>query len=354
MSVTPPAGTMQAMDTRALPPDSFAGLSTRQAERYSLAELIAATATGDQKTLGFYREVSDAIAAKTKQQAQSMRSYFLPAEYLQRDMTAAVAADGGHIVGQSTTFAGALLASSITARLPLRRAVLTGNGQLAVVSTAATSTWLASEAAVIGDAAMEFAARSATPKAIATTMFVSKQLDLQAPGVAGFVEAQAGAKLAQDIDKGFVQGTGADGQPTGLTVLSGTTSQSGTSLDYTGVCTMIAAAEGYGGTPHVLLGKDAAKLLRQRPKVTGGAAIFDGGGVDALPTIVSRAVPDAAMLVFDPSLVTAVQFGAIEAVVSPLATPTAFRTGAIGIRLIAMVDYMVDHPAAVAKSTSIT
>jgi hypothetical protein len=269
-------------------------------------------------------------------------------------MTSTGSSGSQYLVSQSTTFASALFANSITSRLPLRRVALAGNAQLAVTTTAPTSTWLGDEASTIGDAAMGFSSRSATPKVIATTAFLSKQLDLQSPAAAAFVEQQLGLALAQAVDRAFVNGSGSNGEPAGLLTLAGSTSQSGSSLAYAGVATMIAAAEGYGGVPHVLLGKDTAKLLRQRGKVTGSGPIFDNGTVDGLPSVVSRSVPDDAMLVFDPALITYVTFGALEVVVSPLASPSAFRTGAIGVRLIAMVDWMVDHPSAVAKSTSIT
>lgn len=330
-------------------------LPKKQLDRYSIGELIGAVARDDKRILGFYRECSDAVAEKSGRQPQSFTGYLIPGDYTTRDMTAAGVSGSNYLVGtQQLAFADALLAASVTARLPMRRASLTGNGTLTITTSAPTSTWLNAEDAVIADAAMVFGQRAATPKAIATTMFVSKQLDLSAPAVAGYVERQAAAKLAQDIDTAFISGSGASGEPTGLLTLSGTTSQSGTSLAYSGVCTMIAAAEGYGGTPHVLLGKDSAKLLRQRAKVTSGDPIFANGSIDGLPTIVSRAVPDAAMLVFDPALITEVAFGALEVIATPLATPTAFRTGAIGVRLIASIDFMGDAPAAIVKSTSIT
>jgi HK97 family phage major capsid protein len=278
----------------------------------------------------------------------------IPDDYVQRDMTAAGVSGSNYVVGTELSFASALYANSIVAKLPMRRASLTGNGLMAITTTTPTSTWLNAEDAVIADASMVFGQRSATPKNVATTCFVSKQMDLTAPAVIAYVEQMMAAKLAQDIDAAFVNGSGASGQPAGLLTIAGTTTQSGTTLAYSGVCTMIAAAEGYGGVPHVLLGKDTAKLLRQRAKVTSGTTIFDGGTIDGLPAIVSRAVPDDALLVFDPALITEVRFGPLEILASPLATPAAFARGAIGVRLIASVDFMVDNAAAVAKSTSIT
>jgi hypothetical protein len=350
-----PAGILPAMQRNHLPPDSYLDLPRKQLDRYSLAELIGATDRGDQRTLQFYRECSDAIAERSGRHPGTISGYFIPSDYLMRDMTVAGVSGSNYIVGtQQLSFGGSLFASSITARQPLRRAALTGNGTLTVATTAATSTWLSAEDAQIADAAMAFGQRSATPKTISTVALISKTMDLSAPAVASYIEQQFGAKAGQDIDTAFINGSGNSGEPLGLLIMSGTTSQSGTNLAYSGVCTMIAAAEGYSGTPHVLLGKDTAKLLRQRAKVTSGEPIFSNGTVDGLPTIVSRAMPADAMLVFDLALLTEVRFGAMEVVVSPLATPTAFRVGAIGIRLMQSVDFLTDHAAAVVKSTSIT
>ena len=51
---------------------------------------------------------------------------------------------------------------------------------------------------------------------------------------------------------------------------------------------------------------------------------------------------------------TEVRFGALEVVVTPLASASAFNRGAIGVRLMTSIDYMTDFAAAIAKSTSIT
>lgn len=338
-----------------LPPSGFLDLPKRQADRYSLGELIRAAAYDDKSVLPFYNEISEAIAAKTKQQPSTFRSFFVPNDVLARDMTAAGVSGSNYLVDtQVASFASALFSTSITARLPLRRAQLTGNGTIAAITTAPTVGWLAGEGVEAVDAGPVFGQRAMTPKTVATTQFVSRQLDLQSPGAISFVESQMGRALAQAVDVAFISGTGASGQPTGLLTLSGTTNQSGTSLDYSGVSTMIAAAEGYGGTPHALMGKDTAKLLRQRAKVSGGTPIYENGSVDGLPSIVSRAVPDAGLLIFDPTLIAEARWGTVEITISPLASPTAFKSGSIGVRLMLSLDWAVDHPAVVAKSTSIT
>jgi HK97 family phage major capsid protein len=348
-------GTMPAMKTHTTT-DTILDLPKRVLDRYSIGELIRAAAHEDTNTLAFYSEISDSVAAKTGQQPSATRSFFVPGDYMRRDLTVATPSAGGYLVDAPVLdFAGALHAASLTSRLPLRRIPAKGNASVAVMVDAPTTTWLSSESAEIADAAPTFGTRSATPKTVSTVAWLSRQLVLQAPASPGFAEQQMAAEMAKAIDTAFVSGSGASGQPTGLLTLSNTTNQSGTSLAYTGVTAMVKAAEGYSANqPHVLMGVDTAALMRQRAKVTGSGPILDGGSVDGLPTIVSRAVPANAMLVFDPTLIAEVRWGALEIAVTPFASPDAFKRGAIGVRLIQSLDWIVDHPVAVAKSTSIT
>lgn len=347
-------GTISVMDTRSfLPKSGFVDLPKRMLDRYSLAELIRAAATDDGETLRFYNEVSEAVAQRTAQQPSTFRSYFIPNDYLARDLQA-TSGTGAYLVStQNAGFAGAMFASSITARLPMRRAQLVGNGTVAAVTTPPTVAWLAGEGAEAPDAAPVFGQRAVTPRTVSTVQFVSRQLDLQSPGAVGFVEQTMGRAVAQAVDAAFVSGTGG-AQPVGLLSMPDTVSQSGSSLAFAGVCTMIEAAEGLGGQPWVLMGKTTAKLLRQRPTTTGGGPIFAGGMVDGLSTIVSRAVPDAAMLIFDPTMLVEARWGSLEITVSPVTSSNAFRAGIIGVRVMATVDYVADHPGVIAKTVNVT
>ncbi|HMM85344.1 phage major capsid protein [Azohydromonas sp.] len=343
------------MQREHLPQSGFLDLTVRQASRYSLGELIRAAAHDDKSVLPFYREISEAIAAKTGQQPTTFRSFYIPNDVLVRDMTASGSSGSNYLVGtQNAGFAGALFATSITARLPLRRAQLTGNGTIAAVTTAPTVAWLSDEATQAPDGAPVVGQRSMTPKTIATTQFVSKQFDLQSPGAISFVEQQMGAALAKAVDVAFISGGGSGGEPLGLLQVPNTVSQSGTTLAYSGVCTMIAAAEGYGGAPVAIMGVDVARLLRQRAKITSGEPIYSNGKLDGLDVFVSRAAPDDAMVLLDPTLIAEARWGTVEVTISPLASPTAFRYGGIGVRLMLSIDWAVDHPSTIAKSTSIT
>lgn len=336
------------------PPNTVIDLTSKQAARYSIIELIRAAAHEDHATLRFYAECSAAVAEKTGQQPTALRSYFVPGDVLQRDLQA-TSGSGAYLVDAPVMgFGGALYAAGLTTKLPLRRVAAKGNATIATMTAKPTTTWLSGETAELADAAPTFGSVAFVPKTCGTVAWLSRQLITQSPDGLRFVEAQMAAAVAEARDVAFIQGTGLLGQPTGLLTLAGTTSQSGTSLNYAGIAAMIKNASGYSGTPHVLMGVTTAELMRQRAKVSGSGPIFENRSIDGLPTHESRAVPADAMLIFDPSLVTEVTWGAMEIAVTPLASPEVFRRGAVGVRIMMSIDYGVDRPASISKSTSIT
>jgi hypothetical protein len=332
------------------------GMTRKELDRFSLSDLVRAAAHEDVGQLSFHSGISDAVAAATGQQASATRSFFIPADVMRRDMTAGSGPTGGYLVDSPVVdFAGALHAASLTARLPMRRIPAKGNASVGAMTGTPTTTWLSGENDEAADAAPTFGTKSAVPKTISTVAWLSRQLVLQAPMSAGFVEMQRAAALAKAIDTGFVQGAGSAGEPTGLLTLAGTSATSGSSLAYSGVVAMQKATEGYSANPpHVLLGVDAAALLRQRAKISGSQPILDNGRVDNLPTFVSRAMPADAMLMFDPTLRAEIRWCALEVTITPLGSPDAFKHGAVGVRLIQSIDWITDHPSVISKSTSIT
>ena len=337
-----------------IPPNTVIDLTSKQAARYSIIELIRAAAHEDHAVLRFYDECSRAVAEKTGQQPSALRSYFVPGDVLQRDLQATTGSGAYLVDTQVMGFGGALYAAGLTTKLPLRRVAAKGNATVATMTAKPTTTWLSGETAELADAAPTFGSVSFVPKTCGTVAWLSRQLVTQSPEGLRFVEAQMAAAVAEARDVAFIQGSGGSGEPVGLLTLGGTTSTSGTSLSYAGVAAMIKSASGYTGTPHVLMGVTTAELMRQRAKASGSGPIFEGGSVDGLPTHVSRAVPDNAMLIFDPSLVTEVTWGAMEIAVTPLASPEVFRRGAVGVRIMLSLDYGADHPASISKSTSVT
>lgn len=348
------------MDANRLFPESarIPALTARQLDSYSLADLIAATARDDQGRLRFYREISDEVQERTGAVSTSPRAYFLPSNYVVRDMTAAGVSGSNYLVGSPVVgFASGLFANSLIAALPLRLVPMQGNGTITASTATPTITWLSDENTAADDAAMAFGSRALAIKSVAITGTISHQLERSTNAAASaFVEQQFGQRLAEAAGTALVDGTGASGQPLGLLRLAGTTSTSGTTLGASGLRDLLAAVEGYtAGSVRFVLGVTAAKLLRSREVATGAGLLLTGDNrIFGVPAIVSRCMPADALLVADFGRVSWATWGPIEAVVSPVSSPTAFRAGAVGVRLRWDMDFVADFPAIVGKSMSIT
>lgn len=334
---------------------AFLGLTRTELDAYSLSELIMAAAMVDSNKLRRYREITDAIHAKTGEAPTTISSFFIPHEFATRDLTAASASGGGYLADTQVSFGTGLWGSNLIGRLPIRIEPLRGNLSSAEVASVSTQ-WLQTEATEASHASPQFTAAAATPKTVCSFSLGSNTFQAQA-GVEGlrFVERAMGAQLAQDVSKALINGSGTSGQPQGLLNTPSTVDVPGTTLGWSGVRDMIAAAEGYTVDGLVFVaGITAAKTLRNRELASGSGMVFADGKIDGIPVYVSRCAPDDSLVLAPWPLVAMCTWGAIELTVTPFASPTAFKNGQIGIRLIWSVDFYADHPSAIAKSTSIT
>lgn len=327
-------------------------LTSRERERFTLGNLVRAHAADDKDELSAFRSLSDAVSEKTGKALSGFGSFLLPPEALTRDLQKA--GSGTLLVGVEHDFASALAAASLTERLPLRRIPLTGDLSLGIGNTVAT-TWV-SESAQITHADPTFGAGAVTPKTVSAVVNFSHQLWRQTGASGhGFVERELARAMAAAVDTAFVQGSGAAGQPTGLLTLTGTTSTSGTSIAYSNICDMLAASEGYDvdGVAFIV-GVAAAKVLRQRAKTAGGNMVFENGRIDGVPVYVSKACPDDALVVAPFGRVIAASWGGLEVAITSTASASAFSLGQTSVRLMRSIDFLVEKPALVGKSTSIT
>ena len=346
---------MNSVNTRDyFAPESHVGLTPRDVGKFDFAELIRAAATEDSSRLGLYRDINRAYEAKGFMPATG-GSFFIPPEKLQRDLTAGSASGGGYLVSQELSFASGLFGSSLYTALPIRRLAATGNATIVIPTSVGAATWLSTEATPTGNTDPVFGQRSATPKLISATAFLSSMMVAEAGDSPKFMQQQLGAKLAEGISTAMISGAGTLGQPLGLLNLSGTTSVSGTSLAYSSLCTLLAAIEGYQSKDIVfVLGVTAARILRQREVAAGSGAVLVDGRIAGYPAIVSRCVTDDALVVTTWSNITMCTWGPLQMTITPLGSPTAFKLGQVGVRVSWAVEFLPDAPAVIGKATSIT
>jgi hypothetical protein len=331
---------------------AMAGLTRRETEQFSLVELVreAAAETPD---ISRFREVSDEIARRIGRRPETFNSFLLPGEVLTRDLSAA--ANSQLVGGTEPSFAAGLF-GGLLGKLPLATLPAVGNVTQAGAASAAVQ-WLSTESTQFANADPTLAGTNASPKTVGAVVFMSRQLALQTgPAGEGFVGRLLGSKLAEAVGAALINGAGAAGEPLGMMNIAGATSTSGTALGWAGLRDLLAASEGYDGAePGFVLGATAAKLLRSREKASGSGMVFSSGTIDGIQTTVTRCCPSDALVIAPWSRVTLVSWGNPELTVTPFATPGAFQSGRIGLRLVWSLDFLPPALASViGKSTSIT
>ena len=220
-----------------------------------------------------------------------------------------------------------------------------------------TTTWLSTEGSTLNEGDASLGSLALTPHTVGTTVDISRQamIGLGASGSA-FVQGELFGAKDQEVDRAFVNGASASGEPTGLLTLSGTGSQSGSSLAWSGVLAMLETAEKYDetGSSAWIMSTDVAKLLRGRERAAGSGFILDADKIAARPALASYTIPSGTLIVAPWDRVVMGSWGATEITITPYASASNFQRGIISVRVMASIDFGVDHPSMVSKSTSIT
>jgi HK97 family phage major capsid protein len=200
-----------------------------------------------------------------------------------------------------------------------------------------------------------------TPKNVGAYTEISRQLLLQSsPSAEGIVTSDLAQVVAIAVDLAALEGSGAGGQPTGISQTAGIGSVSGTSLAAAGVLefqsdvatgNIMPMSFGYVTTPAV------AALLMVRPELptTGTTRLWTGnlwdGNLFGFPAMATNQVTAATMVAGDWSKLVVAEWGTLSVEVNPYAN---FQAGIVGVRAIYSVDIGVRIPVAFSRATTIT
>lgn len=356
---------------------SHLGLTDRETREYSLCRAILAAHGGDWKNAGFELECHEEVAKRINK-IPERGSFFVPLDvqrqakpvdwnhltqrhglgYLQRDLNTAVAGEGGHLVQQSNMGFDELLRNiSFAFRMGVTRlSGLRDNVAIPRQNAAATAEWLAAETSAITESQQAFVQLLLTPKTVGAYTEMSRKLLLQAsPDVEGLVSADLAAVAALAVDAAVLNGTGANGQPEGLSSVTGVGAVTGTSLGFPGILefqTDVASANvmpargGYVTTPAV------AALMIQRVKYASTASpLWEGniwnGMMQGFPAMSTNQVAAATMWFGDWSKAVVAEWGVLEIETNPYAN---FPAGIIGVRAMYSVDVGIRYPAAFSRA----
>jgi hypothetical protein len=359
------------------------GLTGAETQRFSLSRAILACKDNDWTKAGFELECSRGVAQKLGKVAEPTKFYVpyevmerpmqLPQERImemavrtalgKRDLTVATAGQGGYLVQTDNVgFIEMLRNRMVAFRVGVRRlSGLQGSLTIPRQSAAATAVWLANEASTATESQQTFVQVAMSPKNVAAYTEISRQLLLQSnPSAEGIVTDDLAQVVAVAGDLAVFEGSGAGGQPLGLSGTSGIGSVTGTSLAAAGIIefqtdvaggNVVPMAPAYVTTPAV------AGLLMIRPELpsTGTVRLWKGNVFDGtlfdLPAATTNQVTAATMVFGDWQEIVVGEWGVLEVEVNPYAN---FQAGIVGVRAIYSMDVGVRRPFAFSRATSIT
>lgn len=346
-------------------------MSAGEVRRYSVLRAVRALVDKDWSKAGLEKEVNEAIMKRAGIEQSVHGGFFVPVDVqhaklgsAKRDLTVGTPTAGGNLVATdlaAASFIELLRARAVVARLGATMLPgLVGNLAIPKQTGSATAYWLANEATAITESQQTIGQVALAPKNLGAYTELSRQLMLQStPAADQLVLNDLARVLALAIDLAALEGSGASGQPTGISATAGIGSVTGTSLDYADVIefqTDVAAGNALTPNCAYLTTPAVAGLLMQRqrfastdtPLWTG--SVLDGqmGGFTAATT---TQVTAASMTFGDFSQVVIGEWGFLELALNPYANFTAAVTG---IRAIQTVDVAIRQAAAFSRATSIT
>ena len=195
------------------------GLKEEEKREYSLLRAINAAASGDWRTAGFEREVSDEIASRTGKEA---RGFYIPADisWGQRDQTVGTNSQGGFL--KPTEHLGDQFIEALQSKLTitgLGARVMQGlKGDVAIpkMSASVTNSAFVAEGSAPSEGAATFAQVQMSPKTLAAYVDVSRKLMMQSdPSVEQLLRNDIIATFARKIDEVAIEG-GASNEPSGI------------------------------------------------------------------------------------------------------------------------------------------
>ena len=304
------------------------------------------------------REVLDECGRALKIQQDYLRPT-VPAAWIfgsgQRDLTAASASAGGYLVSPATALdvAQSLKPRSIVAAfgatiLPN----LVGNSMVPIVTAGPAITWQTNEATTITEANPTIGQVALSPKTVATRVDLSRQLVKQS-NAGDVVKQELAIALGAAMDAAAINGSGANGQPTGLIGTANVNAVTGTSLAWGGVLDfMVNAGAANADVTGFAMPPAIYKLLANRERFTGGGfSIVHDGLIDGRAARHSTSVPSATLVGGPWPDIVIPLWGGIDILVDPY---SQFQTGIVTVRAAMTMDVGVRHPAAFSKATSIT
>lgn len=327
----------------------------KKQERFSIARLI--TAMAENKLQGTYEGgVCRAAELSQGREWSDTRSQIVPfGALLSRDLTASTPSAGGNLVGSGPVSAMDILRPfSVVARMGVTLADrLTTDLLLPSIGTAATAQWLPTETSEIVSTNPMIGQVASKPKTAGTIVKASLNFMKQSKFADEVIRQQLLGAIGAALDQAVLAGTGASGQPTGLSLVAGVNAQSGavTFANMLDSLETLATADADDENIKYLTTPAIRRLLQARDIGSGtGQMIWRNNQLADKPAYVTTDCPAGTIFAGDWSKVMVALWGSgIEIVTDPF---TNFKLQAIQVRALIHADVIVSKPAAMLRHTS--
>lgn len=329
-------------------------MKTAYRSHFSIFDLAESQRRGAQPGLAKYERGVCELVAQAFPDCRARAGVPLPTPGMVRDLEVGVATAGGNLAGN------ALMATAEAARpelvfdaLGARRVELSGVAQasLPTWTGAPSSVWIAEE----GGASSSFSALATkslllSPKQAAGHVAYSRRLAAGSPD-RRILEASVTAELQRAVrtvmEQGLISGTGAQGQPLGLTGTPGKQVKSfaGALPTYAELCDMVElladADHDLSAAAWLMHPSDMAGLLQTQVTSGGGDTVvsYAGGRYRAagLPVLSTTNCPEGKVFLADWSRYTVATFGPSMLLVDPYSSGKSI-TGETELHVISFVD----------------
>ena len=215
----------------------------------------------------------------------------VPLSIFERDLTTTGNA-GGYTIGSPVVAHGASLIGADVADLVTSVLLDRGQPSVPVVDTALTHTWLAEGGAISEDGG-SFGSKELTHTALGAMLRFTTQL-ARGGGQAfeNLIRGELERGLKRAVGTAILAGTGADGQPLGLTGTDDVLTVSGTALSRATIIDLIRQVLATGarfGDLTFIIGTQTYELLATREAAAGsGMTLTDDQRIAGIPVVVSE------------------------------------------------------------------
>jgi HK97 family phage major capsid protein len=352
------AGVLEKIRTQPTPqPKTEIGMSDRETQTYNILDVIRAQIPGisDTPGIGLVKEASAAIAKALKKEPSGL---FVPNEvqnrslatHEKRDLSVGTDTAGGYTVATDMNGFIDLLRNKMVLQSAGATVMdgLVGDVAIPRHSAAGTAYWISSEAGAITESSQTFEQVTLTPKTVgAFTDLTRKLINQSSIDIQNFVTDDLSRILAIAIDLAGFTGSGAAGQPTGITNVSGigsvtwATASTPTWLEIIGLESAVAVDNALSGSLSYIAGGTMRGVLKGVAKDSGaGLFAWTGNEMNGYPAHLSNQVTTDDVYFGNWSDLIIGFWNTLEILVDPF---TGSTTGNVRVRAMKDVDLATRH-----------